>query len=67
MYQGVRHGGIRVYMSLKSMEITIQNAVEIKTEKGEIIIKSNDINYVVTALKSRQKLIENIDKVITVK
>jgi len=57
----------RVYISLKSMEITIQNAVEVKTEKGEIIIKSNDIDYVVTALKSRQKLIENIDKVITVK
>ena len=57
----------RVYMSLKSMEVTIQNAVEVKTEKGEIIIKSNDIDYVVTALKSRQKLIENIDKVITVK
>jgi hypothetical protein len=49
------------------MEITIQNAVEVKTEKGEIIIKSNDIDYVVTALKSRQKLIEIIDKVITVK
>ena len=57
----------KVYISLKSMEITIQNAVEIKTEKGEVVIKSNDINYVVTALKSRQKLIENIDKVITVK
>ena len=57
----------RVYMSLKSMEITIQNAVEVKTEKGEIIIKSDDIDYVVTALKSRQKLIEIIDKVITVK
>jgi hypothetical protein len=57
----------KVYMSLKSMEITIQNAVEVKTENGEVIIKSNDINYVVTALKSRQKLIENIDKVITVK
>jgi hypothetical protein len=57
----------KVYMSLKSMEITIQNAVEVKTEKGEIVIKSNDIDYVVTALKSRQKLIEIIDKVITVK
>jgi len=57
----------RVYMSLKSVDIKIENAVEVKTEKGEVIIKSNDINYVVTALKSREKLVENIGKVITVK
>jgi hypothetical protein len=57
----------RVYMSLKSVDIKIENAVDIKTEKGEVVIKSTDINYVVTALKSRQRLIENIDKVITVK
>jgi len=57
----------RVYMSLKSVDIKIENAVDIKTEKGEVVIKSNDINYVVTALKSRERLIENINKVITVK
>jgi len=57
----------RVYMSLKSVDIKIENAVDIKTEKDEVIIKSNDINYVITALKSREKLVENIGKVITVK
>jgi len=56
-----------VYMSLKSVDIKIEDAVDIKTEKGEVVIKSNDINYVITALKSRERLIENIDKVITVK
>jgi len=57
----------RVYMSLKSIDIKIENAVDIKTEKGEVVIKSTDINYVITALKSREKLVENIGKVITVK
>jgi hypothetical protein len=57
----------RVYMSLKSVDIKIENVVDIKTEKGEVVIKSNNINYVVTALKSRERLIENIDKVIMVK
>jgi len=57
----------RVYMSLKSVDIKIENAVDIKTEKDEVIIKSNDINYVIIALKSREKLVENIGKVITVK
>ena len=57
----------RVYMSLKSVDIKIEHVVEVKTEKGEVVIKSNDINYVITALKSREKLVENIGKVITVK